>query len=679
MHEKALSDGSHTTGHTWPDYSYSDFCDSCSRLDLHSFKDNPSFSGVVKITLSPRCPMCRFFNATLHGCKSSSYVEDNTEIHLKPSSGAVVLASYTRDVGMDRYIIQLADGVEPIRRGERINIEVPRSDSVNMELISEWVSNCQAKHAERCSDAGPEVLPALVSASNLKVIDCLNRSVVVPSIPFEYVALSYVWGQYHGQALADASDSMVPRRLPRVLPETIEDALKVCLQLGFRYLWVDQYCIDQSSDERTILKQLSSMDMIYRAASLTIIAAAGDNSNHGLPGVGSRNRIQYPSITVQGTTWISGSRYFRELMVKSKWYTRAWTYQEDFFSQRRLVFTDEQVFFECNTFACCESEPRTMGTDIISSDDVLGGPPRGDLESSLRSSLNFVEHVALYTRRKLTHQSDVLRAMNGFFCSFSRCVEPVQHYYGIPVDWQGFSRVVDLRGRTALEMCHATFSCSLAWESQKNTTSRARRDGFPSWSWAGWVTPVEWNIGCIFGNHVQNSFHALRRDGNMEPLTQELCLRATLDQENTSALYTNVLCIEAEVLQIRFVACKRNAFKNVHFGDRPDSRDGSANSTATDGTSKYFVVDNGTAQEASVVWELELTPDVNDAIHHSLCERVFDCIVLHDQYGLVVWEHNGVNERLGRLLLEGHVRLDRYIKRHISDHFPGYRRTIYLS
>ncbi|KAH7085294.1 hypothetical protein BKA63DRAFT_485250 [Paraphoma chrysanthemicola] len=320
-----------------------------------------------------------------------------------------------------------------------------------------------------------------------------------------------------------------------------------------------------------------------------------------------------------------------------------------------------------------------MGTEIITSDDILGGPSRVGLETELRSSLLFIHHIARYSRRTLTNPSDVLRAMNGLFGSFSRRVEPVLHYYGIPINWQGFSSYVNPRGRTALDMSHATFSCGLAWESLENTTSTARRDGFPSWSWAGWVTPMKWDIGWIFGDHIQNSFYALRRDGKIEPLTQELCLRIALGQDNASALYTNVLCIEAEVLQIRFVACKRDAFKDVHFIHRLKPPDGPANSTATDETVKYFVIDNVGARQATFAWELELTPDVNGVIHHALCERVFDCIVLSDRYGLVVWKGNGVNERLGRIWLNGDLSSEPYIKRHLRESYPGSRRTIYLS
>jgi len=68
------------------------------------------------------------------------------------------------------------------------------------------------------------------------------------------------------------------------LPLTIEDAITVTKAIRFQYLWVDQYCIDQG-DENEKQRQIQQMNLIYKCADLTIIAAAGDGRNYGLPGV----------------------------------------------------------------------------------------------------------------------------------------------------------------------------------------------------------------------------------------------------------------------------------------------------------------------------------------------------------------------------------------------------------
>jgi hypothetical protein len=69
-------------------------------------------------------------------------------------------------------------------------------------------------------------------------------------------------------------DSFIP-------PTTIMDAIKLCKDIGHTYLWVDCLCIIQDEAEEELV-QIKSMDIIYSKASLTIVAAAGDDANSGL-------------------------------------------------------------------------------------------------------------------------------------------------------------------------------------------------------------------------------------------------------------------------------------------------------------------------------------------------------------------------------------------------------------
>jgi hypothetical protein len=58
-----------------------------------------------------------------------------------------------------------------------------------------------------------------------------------------YLTLSYCWGKHTAEATT--RDKTLP--LPR-LPPTIEDAILATKGLGFRYLWVDRYCIFSRSE-----------------------------------------------------------------------------------------------------------------------------------------------------------------------------------------------------------------------------------------------------------------------------------------------------------------------------------------------------------------------------------------------------------------------------------------------
>ena len=94
--------------------------------------------------------------------------------------------------------------------------------------------------------------------------------------------MSYRWGQKdHGGSFNEA--------LPADIPLTIEDAITVTQLLGFEYLWVDRYCINQGNEEEMV-QQCSRMDVIYSGAEITIIAAAGQDPSFGLPGVSRRPR-----------------------------------------------------------------------------------------------------------------------------------------------------------------------------------------------------------------------------------------------------------------------------------------------------------------------------------------------------------------------------------------------------
>lgn len=132
------------------------------------------------------------------------------------------------------------------------------------------------------------------------------------------------------------------------------DSVQVSLDLNIKYLWVDKYCINQS-DEEDMAIQLRQMDLIYANAQVTIIAAAGDGPHHGLPGVAGTSRKPQPSLRVRDHYIASTLPHGSNIFLKSKWASRGWTYQESIFSKRRLIFTEEQVFWECNQMHSAEA------------------------------------------------------------------------------------------------------------------------------------------------------------------------------------------------------------------------------------------------------------------------------------------------------------------------------------
>ena len=66
------------------------------------------------------------------------------------------------------------------------------------------------------------------------------------------------------------------------------------------------------------------MDRIYAEASVTIIAAAGSSSDHGLPGVGAVARRPQRQVQIGDHTMVEMYPDLRQNLSKSPWTTRAW-------------------------------------------------------------------------------------------------------------------------------------------------------------------------------------------------------------------------------------------------------------------------------------------------------------------------------------------------------------------
>jgi hypothetical protein len=168
----------------------------------------------------------------------------------------------------------------------------------------------------------------------------------------QYLALSYVWGK--STVLLEADLDLAKDQLPKNLPQTIEDAILTAKSLGNDYLWVNRYCIPQGDNEER-RQQIYQMDLVYNRAQATIIAVAGDEAGFGLPGVSNRLRAPSVSATIGNSLYMSVPPDPAHEIQGSKWNSRGWTHQEAVLSKRRLIFCEDQVYFECSSMHCYES------------------------------------------------------------------------------------------------------------------------------------------------------------------------------------------------------------------------------------------------------------------------------------------------------------------------------------
>ncbi|RBR20145.1 uncharacterized protein FIESC28_05424 [Fusarium coffeatum] len=368
-----------------PGLGSSMFCSRCSTIDFDSLSGSsykPSHDNDI-LTIegaideswaSPSCALCLLFKATAPPPAYKNlgpllaWQNERSLTLLSPDKAGQIVGDTKSHV----LIIKNKQGVQSFPDPNRSlclqsdtaqTIRVLDPQHIDFSILEHWLSTCHNSHGESCGLEETAVIQCL------QVINVHTQQVENAGKGARYVALSYMWGQQKQTgppAPLSTSQTMLAERRgsspgsldtgSHEFPPTIRDAMVVTKKMGFHYLWVDRYCIPQDeSKSKEKDDHIKQMDKIYRKAELTIVAAAGQGPEYGLPGVGSTPRIPQPSVQIGKHTLISTMTTPRFMIYSSPWYSRGWTYQEGICSRRRLLFTDEQVFFECQQMSCRET------------------------------------------------------------------------------------------------------------------------------------------------------------------------------------------------------------------------------------------------------------------------------------------------------------------------------------
>ncbi|KAH7379556.1 heterokaryon incompatibility protein-domain-containing protein [Pyrenochaeta sp. MPI-SDFR-AT-0127] len=388
---------------------------------------------------------------------------------------------------------------------------------IDFEQPKEWLRKCTQLHAGHCSrDQHNDI-------AGLRLIDCRTGEVTKAKATDVYVALSYVWGR--GDALRQQSS---------VYPQTILDAITVTQNLGYTRLWVDKYCIDQE-DQLECNKQLQQMDAIYQQAVVTLIAAAGTDADYGLPGVTKRFRPPNLSVKVHQQS-LSAIRGTPDLYSDEyKWTSRAWTFQEGLLSTRRLVFTDDQLYFECQGFYCIEmlDIPMELWEKMHHREKPYLhslyriAPHMGifPLDGCGVDPWDIYKRINEYSKRSLTFPNDILRGMLGIFRAFERGEKRsgLHHLYGTPFPKMALSSPNKSTSEAGSKRVLPTFSESLRWTLE---VPSKRREGFPSWSWTGWFGTIEWPPEYTGSNRLGRTPRRMERP--RDPKVNENAIRVSV-------------------------------------------------------------------------------------------------------------------------------------------------------
>ncbi|KAI9929429.1 hypothetical protein ASPWEDRAFT_172914 [Aspergillus wentii DTO 134E9] len=202
-------------------------------------------------------------------------------------------------------------------------------------------------HLDRCYRKHDNPVKPFQQPPGFRVIDTEKGCITDAPPDCTYATLSYTWQKTEETDLQATTDNIHELEQNEFLfnhpvPATIDDAIIACKKLKIPYLWVDRLCILQDASDQD---QIDAMGDIYHHSVVTLVAAAGSDIHHGLPGVSSpRTLIQ---CKTQGIHFVQGRVPYINLARSSKLATGGWTFRETLLSPRVLLFTDSATFFEC--------------------------------------------------------------------------------------------------------------------------------------------------------------------------------------------------------------------------------------------------------------------------------------------------------------------------------------------
>jgi Heterokaryon incompatibility protein (HET) len=342
----------------------------------------------------------------------------------------------------------------------------------------------------------------------LAFIDVLENRIVPGRSSARYLALSYVWGGVESLQLQSTNRTdleQIGALLDRKynIANVVRDAIQLTKEMGERLLWVDCLCIEQDNMAQKHT-QIQQMDVVYNHALLTIAALSSPNANIGLPGIREDTLLTETFIvTIDGQNWKGdiNHRWDRiggfDANINYAYETRAWTYQERLLSRRCVFFTDTRPIYSCHGISI-PYMGRTQPVQITESPsymtNLLSRLKDSASHKSFQHWLLYADLVREYSKRKLSFPHDALNAFSGIIQFLERKFGS-PFLYGLPEN--------DLdRG--------------LLFHVQDESR---RRIGLPSWSWAGWDSPISY-LGQVANPRGPDSM--LNILGRMQPIISKM-------------------------------------------------------------------------------------------------------------------------------------------------------------
>ncbi|KAL8380982.1 hypothetical protein RB595_005331 [Gaeumannomyces hyphopodioides] len=513
-------------------------CDLCTVLwhALHDpVKENSDGSYPDRTHVILQCPHLEWSPGTFHwrSAYRSSYVLPGAD-DPNPAYAIDILVQQTRpngaaedpnqlnwDIGDPRDKVgSLKVYLRGSKKGDEITqvisgrpLTAPDSDDA-MCTIKDWVEACIEDHTEctvgHASLPPPRLIEILADGS-------MARLVEAGGVEEPFCALSYCWGRAEPLRTKRANYEAFCQRIPiQDLPLTIQQAMEVTRRVGYRYLWVDSICIIQD-DKADWARHTIIMGSIYANAVLTIAATGATGGSEGCyrPRPKAETGEESPYRIEARIPCVWAGRYLGDMFAApwddtfslsfedpgprwelngSEWSTRAWVFQEIYFSRRLVLFGKSQISWTCRVCTARQMSPWSEAwSDSFGAANSLRGPDPGcSVAGSWMKML-----LSQYSRTKLTYTSDRLPAIAAIAREWE-LAHGQSYAAGLLIDPES---LLWIPSRPGVELQPPGIPPS---------------DRAATWSWAHWEGYVQPFVGWSdkFSSHIKPSDIRLLRSGD---------------------------------------------------------------------------------------------------------------------------------------------------------------------
>ena len=304
-------------------------------------------------------------------------------------------------------------------------------DELVLEQVNSWLQSCRHNHAcgkNLCSNTS--FWPPRLLQIQEGIIRLIDRSAFhVDKEP--YATLSYRWGvQPKHLKLTPETASRLRNGLEvEKLPKTFQDAVKITKSLHLRFLWIDSLCIIQSGPEhlQDWHEHVGKMALVFQNGTINIAAADSQNAEEGIlvtrqtaPLLQTlQDVIDYRDdscLLPDELYWICDQPSWNRLIGRFPLDTRGWVYQERSLSPRTVLFSKDQVYWECREYPAtiCELLPTRENSVRETTLSLLQFAPKSwNRVNKVNFYQEWVENLSRYSRTTLTKSEDKLPAFAG--------------------------------------------------------------------------------------------------------------------------------------------------------------------------------------------------------------------------------------------------------------------------